>query len=194
MYDFVIFTVGHSNRSWDEFLSILLGHNISKLADIRRFPGSRLWPQFNKEPMEKELAKSNIEYRHIERLGGRRKEKTDGLFSEKKKENDEKIPNNNAWKNKSFGAYADYMATNEFKKGIDELLSFKGDKNKDKENIVIMCAETLPWRCHRRLIGDYLAAVLGIKVYDILDISHKNPHRITPFAQIENRRITYPLK
>ncbi len=143
----MIFTIGHSNRSWNEFLSILKHYDISFLADIRRFPGSRLWPQFNKLIMEKDLINHNIKYSHIERLGGRRKEKNnDNAISENRKE----IYNNDAWENKSFRAYADYMSTHEFIEGIDELLSLNEQEEGEKKynNIVIMCAEALPWRYH----------------------------------------------
>ncbi len=191
----MIFTIGHSNRSWNEFLSIIKYYDISFLADIRRFPGSRLWPQFNKKIMEKELANHNIKYLHIEKLGGRRQQirNDDNAVSENMK----KTYNNYAWKNKSFRAYADYMCTQQFKEGIDELLLIKEqDKMKyyDKKRIAIMCAEALPWRCHRRLVSDYLVAVLNIEVYDIIDISHKSLHNITSFSCVEDGRITYPSK
>ena len=178
-----IFTIGHSNRSWDSFLSLLLKNDISIVADIRRFPSSRLWPQFNKDHMKIGLAKHNIEYIHIVKLGGRRKEKDKPHLQE----NDH---DNYAWRNKSFRAYANYMSTKEFKEGIIELLSLKKD---DPDGfIAIMCAETLPWRCHRRLIGDCLSAMNFI-VYDIIDDLHKpSPHKITPFALFEKGKVTYP--
>jgi len=178
-----IFTIGHSNRSWDTFLSLLRKNDISIVADIRRFPGSRLWPHFNKDHMKIRLAEGNIEYAHIVKLGGRRKEKdTPDL-----QENDN---NNNGWRNLSFRAYANYMSTEEFKEGISQLLSLK----KDDLNgfIVIMCAETLPWRCHRRLISDYLS-VRNFVVYNIIDYLHKpSLHKMTPFALFEKGKVTYP--
>lgn len=178
----IIFTIGHSNRSWDTFLSLLLQNHISIVADIRRFPSSRLWPQFNKVNMKIELAKHNIEYIHIVKLGGRRKEKD----KPHQQEND----NNYAWKNKSFRAYADYMSTEEFQEGIGELLSLRKDNLADF--IVIMCAEALPWRCHRRLINDYLSA-MDIIVYNIIDDLHKaSLHKITSFASFKKGKITYP--
>src|SRR5919205_2531172 len=115
----IIFTIGHSNRLWDSFLSLLLKNNISIVADIRRFPGSRLWPQFNKDHMKTGLAKHNIEYIHVIKLGGRRNEKGKPRLQE----NDNN--NNYAWRNKSFRAYANYMSTEEFKEGIRQLLSPK---------------------------------------------------------------------
>ena len=132
------------------------------------------------------LAEHDIEYMHIEKLGGRRKEK-DNLYLQEKDNNN----NNYAWRNKSFRAYANYMSTEEFKEGIIELLSLKKDNLAGF--IVIMCAETLPWRCHRRLISDYLSA-RNFMVYNIIDNLHKpSLHKITPFALFENGKvITYP--
>lgn len=180
----IIFTIGHSNRTWDKFLSILLQNHISKLADIRRFPGSRLCPQFNKDRMKTELTRHNIEYTHIVKLGGRRKEKDKPHLQE----NDDN--NNYAWRNKSFRAYADYMSTEEFKEGLSELLSLKKDYRDGF--IAIMCAESLPWRCHRRLVSDYLYA-RNFMVYDIIDDLHKpSLHRITPFALFGKGKVTYP--
>lgn len=192
----MIFTIGHSNRSWNEFLFILKHYDICFLVDIRRFPGSRLWPQFNKKIMEKELANHNIKYLHIEKLGGRRNEKrnNDNAMSENRKE----THNNYAWDNKSFRAYADYMLTPEFRGGIEELLSLdkqEGEKKyNNSNNIVIMCAEALPWRCHRRLVSDYLTAVKDVEVYDIIDVSHKSLHNLTSFAYVKDGIITYPSK
>jgi uncharacterized protein (DUF488 family) len=179
-----IFTIGHSNHSWDTFLSLLLKNNISVVADVRRFPSSRLWPQFNKDHMKTGLTKHNIEYNHIVKLGGRRSEKDKPQLQEN---NDN---NNYAWRNKSFKAYANYMSTEEFKEGISELLSLK--KEHLNGFIVIMCAETLPWRCHRRLISDYLSA-RNFMVYDIIDGLHKpSLHKITPFALFKKGKVTYP--
>src|SRR5829696_2264441 len=152
----IIFTIGHSNRSWDTFLSLLLKNDISIVADIRRFPGSRLWPQFNKDHMKIGLAEHNIEYIHIVKLGGRIKEK-DRPHPQENNDN-----NNYAWRNKSFRAYANYMSTEEFKEGISELLSLKNEHL--TALIVIMCAEALPWRCHRRLISDYLSTTRSFMV------------------------------
>jgi uncharacterized protein (DUF488 family) len=190
----MIFTIGHSNRPWDDFLSILKHYDISFLADIRRFPGSRLWPQFNKKIMEKELAKHNIKYLHIEKLGGRRSGKRSGNAAIS--ENREEAHNNYAWENKSFRAYADYLCSREFGEGIEELLSLKEQEEETKynNNIAVMCAEALPWRCHRRLISDYLLAIKNVEVYDIMNISHKSVHHLTSFACVENGIITYPSK
>ena len=190
----MIFTIGHSNRSWNDFISILKNFDISYLADIRRFPGSRSWPQFNKRIMEKELSNDNIKYLHIEKLGGRRNGKI--IHGNTISENSKGTFNNYAWENKNFRAYADYMYSQQFKEGIDELLSLKKQENEKKydNNIAIMCAEALPWRCHRRLVSDYLLAIRNVEVYDIIDKSHKSLHNITPFAWVENGLVTYPSK
>jgi uncharacterized protein (DUF488 family) len=179
-----VFTIGHSNRQWSDFISILKDNHVDLLVDIRRYPGSRACPQFNKEQMTIELNKESISYIHIEKLGGRRN-KLD--IKENSRNNDH---NNNGWKNKSFRAYADYMATTSFKEGINELLSLM----KKYSNLAIMCAEAVPWRCHRRMIADYLMMVEGINVFDILN-SKKLPasHELTSFARLtENKIITYP--
>ena len=154
-----VFTIGHSNRQWSDFISILKDNHVDLLVDIRRYPGSRTCPQFNKEQMTIELNKESISYIHIEKLGGRRN-KLD--INENSRNNDH---NNAGCKNKSFRAYADYMATTSFKEGINELLSLM----KKYSNLAIMCAEAVPWRCHRRMIADYLIMVQGISVFDILD-------------------------
>jgi uncharacterized protein (DUF488 family) len=145
--------------------------------------------------MEKELANHNIQYLHIEKLGGRRngKRNDSNIISEKIKE----TYNNYGWKNKSFRAYADYMCTVEFREGIEDLLSLEKQKDEDEKkhnnNIAIMCAEALPWRCHRRLVSDYLLAIENVKVYDIMNISKISLHELTSFACMENGMLTYPL-
>ena len=122
----MIFTIGHSNRPWNEFLSILKHYDISFLVDIRRFPASRSWPQYNKKIMEKELSNNNIKYLQIEKLGGRRnvKRNDENITSKSVEE----TYNNNAWENKSFRAYADYMCSQQFREGIEELLLIKEQK------------------------------------------------------------------
>ena len=164
-----IFTIGHSNHQWNEFIRLLQENHVDMIVDVRRYPGSKSFPQFNKEIMAKELATKNIEYKHIEKLGGRRKEIAKALMYD-----------NSAWKNKSFRSYADYMVTISFKEGIKELLSLitNGD-----DSLAIMCSEAVPWRCHRRLIADYLVMIEGISVYNIIGNSgHSSPHMLTPFA------------
>jgi uncharacterized protein (DUF488 family) len=182
-----VFTIGHSNRKWSDFISILKDNHVDLLVDVRRYPGSRACPQFNKEQMTTELQKENVSYVHIGKLGGRRN-KLDTKDDRRSDNN-----NNTGWKNKSFRAYADYMATTSFREGVNELLSLM----KKYSNLTIMCAEALPWRCHRRMIADYLVMVEGISVYDILDSKQQPaPHELTPFAHFSGdaKIITYPEK
>ena len=156
------------------------------MVDARRYPGSRACPQFNKEEMIPCLQKKRVSYVHIEKLGGRRN-KLD--IKENSRNNND---HNAGWKNKSFRAYADYMATTSFREGINELLSLM----KKYSNLAIMCAEAVPWRCHRRMIADYLIMVEGINVFDILN-SKKLPasHELTSFAYLtDDKIITYPEK
>jgi uncharacterized protein (DUF488 family) len=151
-----VFTVGHSNHKWSDFISILKDNHVYVLVDVRRYPGSRACPQFNREQMTTGLRKEIVSYVHIEKLGGRRK-KLDTKA--------DRCNNNNGWKNKSFRAYADYMATTSFREGINEVLPLMTNYN----NLVIMCSEAVPWRCHRRMVADYLTMVERIPVLDIID-------------------------
>ena len=182
-----VFTIGHSNRKWSDFISILKDNHVDVLVDVRRYPGSRACPQFNKEQMTTELVKENVSYVHIERLGGRRNK----LDSKEDRRSDNNS-NNTGWKNKSFRAYADYMATTSFREGINEILSIM----KKYPNLAIMCAEAVPWRCHRRMIADYLIMVEGISVFDILDSKQQPaPHELTSFAHLtDDKTIIYPEK
>jgi uncharacterized protein (DUF488 family) len=180
-----IFTIGHSNHKWSDFISILKGNRVDEVVDVRRYPGSRACPQFNKERMIVELKKENVSYIHIERLGGRRKQS-----DTKRSRYDD---NNSGWKNEGFRAYADYMATTSFLEGIREILSLMANYN----NLAIMCAEAIPWRCHRRMIADYLILVEGISVFDIIDNKQQpEPHQVTSFAHLTESKTTiiYPEK
>ncbi|MFL6360243.1 MAG: DUF488 family protein [Nitrososphaeraceae archaeon] len=180
-----VFTIGHSNRQWSDFISILKDNHVDLLVDIRRYPGSRACPQFNKEQMTIELNNESVSYVHIEKLGGRR----NMLDANKDRRSDN---NNTGWKNKSFRAYADYMVTISFREGINELLSLI----QKRPNLAIMCSEAVPWRCHRRMVADYLVMVEGISVYDILD-GEQQPasHKLTSFAHLtDDKIITYPQK
>jgi uncharacterized protein (DUF488 family) len=177
-----VFTIGHSNRQWDEFARLLEANHIVIVVDVRRYPGSKSFPQFDKEIMAKELLTRNIYYEHIEKLGGRR--------------NDIAIPieyDNGGWQNRSFRSYANYMLTKSFKQGIEKLLTLI---TKYGDSLAIMCSEAVPWRCHRRLISDYLTIVKGILVYDIIgNSSHgPSPHVLTPFARhiIDENLVIYP--
>jgi uncharacterized protein (DUF488 family) len=179
-----IFTIGHSSRKWSDFISILKDNHVDLLVDVRRYPGSRACPQFNKEQMTTNLREENVLYVRIEKLGGRRN-KLD--IKEDRHSNNN---NNMGWKNKSFRAYADYMATTSFREGINELLSLM----QKYPNLAIMCAEAVPWRCHRRMIADYLVMVEGISVFDILDREQQPAsHELTSFARLtDDKIITYP--
>jgi uncharacterized protein (DUF488 family) len=179
-----VFTIGHSNRKWSDFISILKYNHVDLLVDVRRYPGSRACPQFNKEQMTTELRKENVSYVHIGKIGGRRNK----LDTKDDRRSDD--DNNTGWKNKSFRTYADYMAITSFREGIDELLSLM----KKYSNLAIMCAEAVPWRCHRRMIADYLIMVEGISVFDILNSKKQPaPHELTPFARlIDDKIIAYP--
>jgi uncharacterized protein (DUF488 family) len=166
-----IWTVGHSTRSVEEFERILTDHQITNLVDVRSFPGSRRYPQFNKEQLSASLATIEIRYHHLPILGGRRRTRPDSK--------------NTAWKNASFRGYADYMETKEFAKGIQELLSLA-----DENATAIMCAEALWWRCHRSLIADYLKAA-GVNVVHLVSESKTEPHPYTAAARIIDGRLSY---
>ena len=166
-----IWTVGHSTRPADEFDQILIAHQIGALADVRSFPGSRRYPHFNKPELSEALHHIGIQYAHSPELGGRRRPT---LRSK-----------NTAWKNASFRAYADHMATEEFKKGIEDLLELSQTKR-----TAMMCAEALWWRCHRSLISDYLKSH-GIEVIHIADDKRTEVHPYTSAARIVDGQLSY---
>jgi len=166
-----LWTVGHSTRSAEEFGQILLSHDIKTLVDVRSFPGSRRYPQFNKNTLSDFLRTVKIEYEHAPKLGGRRQPSTSS--------------HNTAWKNASFRAYADYMETETFKEGIRDLITLAL-----KEPTAIMCAESLWWRCHRSLIADYLKAD-GATVVHILDERKTEVHPFTSAARIVDGKLSY---
>lgn len=157
-----VWTVGHSTRSAEEFREILLAHGIQVLVDVRSFPGSRRYPQFNRAALADSLQQVGIEYRHEPRLGGRRTPRKDS--------------HNTAWKNASFRAYADHMESEEFRKGVKDLLELAANAR-----TAVMCAEALWWRCHRRLISDYLKTE-GHEVIHILDRNKTQEHPVTLFS------------
>lgn len=167
-----IWTIGHSTRAIDEFISLLKGNEIKLLADVRAFPGSRRYPQFNKEALAKSLNAHGIGYEHFPELGGKRKSRPDSR--------------NTAWRNASFRGYADYMETDQFQRGIDRLLAFAADAGPT----AIMCAEAVWWRCHRSLIADCLKA-RGVEVLHILGANKVEPHPYTPAARIVNGELSY---
>lgn len=167
-----IFTIGHSTRSIEEFLEILKHYNITQLVDIRTVPKSRHNPQFNKKSLAHVLRNHHINYRHQKNLGGFRHACKDSI--------------NTAWRNASFRGFADYMQTDDFKKGVEKLIEIA-----HKKTVVIMCSEAVPWRCHRSLIGDALL-VRDIKVEDIFSLTSVKPHELTPWAVVKGTTITYP--
>jgi len=167
-----IFTIGHSTHLIEEFLAILHAHGIERLVDVRTVPKSRHNPQFNRDAMEHSLPASGIEYLHMPGLGGLRHPRKDS--------------NNLGWKNASFRGYADYMQTPAFEQNLDKLIELAS-----RRTVAIMCAEAVPWRCHRSLIADALLA-RGIAVEDILSATSRKAHRFTPFARVEDEKVTYP--
>jgi len=167
-----IWTIGHSTRTIDKFISLLEEHGIKSLADVRLLPGSRRYPQFDKETLADSLAKLGICYEHFPELGGRRKPREDSP--------------NTAWRNESFRGYADYMETEDFDKGVKRLLHLAADAGPT----AIMCAEAVWWRCHRSLISDYLKA-RGIEVMHILDANKAEPHPYTSAARMANGKLSY---
>jgi uncharacterized protein (DUF488 family) len=166
-----IWTIGHSTRSGGEFRDILQQHDLELVADVRRFPGSRRLPQFASEVLERDLRQAGIEYRWIPALGGRRHPVSGSV--------------NGAWRNASFQAYADHLATEEFAEGLEELLMLANGLR-----TVVMCAEVLWWRCHRRLIADVLTS-LGYSVLHIAGDREPTLHRISPPATIQGGTLQY---
>ena len=167
-----IWTIGHSTRSIDDFISLLEENGIKLLADVRSWPGSKRYPQFNREALAKSLADAGILYGHVPELGGRRKPKPDSR--------------NTTWRNASFRGYADHMETEEFHKGIERLLALAREAGRT----AIMCAEAVWWRCHRSLISDYLKS-RGIEVMHILDANKIQPHPFTSAAHIVDGKLSY---
>lgn len=168
----IIFTIGHSTRTIDDFISLLQQYGIKKLIDIRTIARSRHNPQFNEDELKDSLKKVHIGYRHMKELGGLRHAHADSI--------------NMGWHNASFRGYADYMQTEEFKEGIEKLIA-----RAEKSPVAIMCAEALPWRCHRSLVADALL-VRGITVEDIMSKTSLKPHIMTAWAQVRGKNITYP--
>lgn len=166
-----IYTIGHSTHTFDEFLAMLKSFDIELLVDIRSFPGSRKFPQFNKENLENSLPENNIEYTHLIKLGGRRKAKPDSK--------------NTVWRNVSFRGYADYMETGVFDEGLEELKNFAL-----KKRTVYMCSEAVWWRCHRSMVSDALK-VQGWEVIHIMGVDKGNEHPYTGPAKVKENRLTY---
>jgi uncharacterized protein (DUF488 family) len=169
-----IWTIGHSNRSLDQFQALLEGHHIRALADVRRFPGSRRYPQFGQEALAQALASKGIQYLHFPELGGRRVARPDSP--------------NTAWRNEAFRGYADYMMEESFRAGIERLVTLARTTR-----TAVMCAEALWWQCHRALIADYLKAQ-GATVRHILSPGKTEEHPFTSAARLVNKRLSYAAK
>jgi len=166
-----VWTIGHSTLAIEDFLRLLQTSEIRRLADVRSFPGSRRYPQFNKDNLQSSLAANRIEYVHLPELGGRRRVRPDSI--------------NMSWRNESFRGYADYMETAGFELGISKLLDLAAHRR-----TAIMCAESLWWRCHRSLIADYLKAE-GHTVIHILDQNKTEEHPFTSAARIVDGELSY---
>ena len=172
--DAAIYTIGHSTRPTEEFIEILTVHGIKCVADVRTIPRSRHNPQFNSDALETSLRASGIGYVHLAGLGGLRHAKKDSL--------------NAGWENASFRGFADYMQTVEFEESLLKLIESAGNKK-----TAIMCAEAVPWRCHRSLIADALL-VREITVLDIMSRTSLKPHSLTPWAEVRGTKVIYPRK
>jgi uncharacterized protein (DUF488 family) len=164
-----IYSIGHSTRTFAELLGLLREHGIKRLADIRRFPGSRRHPHFSKESLSRSLPESGIDYIHVEELGGRRKPADNSP--------------NVALRNDQFRGYADHMITKEFRDAVDALL-------KDSRRTAVMCAEAVPWRCHRNLLADDLVR-RGVEVIHIIGRDQWQRHELNAIARIEGDRVLY---
>jgi uncharacterized protein (DUF488 family) len=169
-----IFTVGHSTRSIDEFVELLRAHGIKEIVDIRSIPQSRHNPQFNADDLKQSLQREHMSYKNIKELGGLRRAKKDSI--------------NLGWRNASFRGFADYMATQEFSEGLEALT-----KIATARETAIMCAEAVPWRCHRSLIADALTKK-GWMVRDIMSRTFAARHRLTPFLKMRKGQLVYPAE
>lgn len=169
----VLWTIGHSTKPIDEFLSLLNAHGIQRLVDVRTIPRSRYNPQFNTEALASSLAGAAISYQHSASLGGLRKPREDSI--------------NTGWRNESFRGYADYMQSAAFGSALEELMA-----DSQELRTAIMCAEAMPWRCHRSLIADALL-VRDWEVRHIMSEKKVNQHQLTSFAGKENGLLHYPV-
>ena len=168
-----IWTLGHSTRPIEEAVALLKQNGVARLLDVRTVPRSRHNPQYNAEALPAPLAAAGIGYAHVKELGGLRKPRKDSV--------------NLGWRNESFRGYADYMQTPEFEQALAGLMAQAG-----QEPVAVMCAEAVPWRCHRSLIADALS-VRGLEVRHIMGPGKWQPHKLTPFAEVHGTRITYPF-
>jgi uncharacterized protein (DUF488 family) len=169
----VVFTIGHSTRTWKAFLELLRVHGIKRVVDVRSIPRSRHNPQFNRETLSMKLRSARIGYVHLRKLGGLRHARRDSP--------------NMGWRNASFRGFADYMQTPDFSTGLGRLINLAKQKK-----TALMCAEAVPWRCHRSLIADALV-IRGIRVKDIISGKRSQIHLLTSFGRVQGKCITYPL-
>jgi len=169
----MVLTVGHSTRSLVEFIALLAAHSVTRLMDVRSVPRSRHNPQFNGDTLPAALEAAGIRYQHIAGLGGFRRTGSESL--------------NLGWRNASFRGYADYMQSAEFAQNLASLMQLA-----KQESVAIMCAEAVPWRCHRSLIADALV-IHGFRVEEIINLTRCQKHALTPFAEVNGTTITYPV-
>jgi uncharacterized protein (DUF488 family) len=167
-----VLTIGHSTRTLEALIALLKAHAVTKIVDVRTVPRSRHNPQFNRETLPDHLQAVHLRYVHMPGLGGLRQPRPDSP--------------NTGWSNASFRGFADYMETQEFEENLEALMQLA-----HKERIAVMCAEALPWRCHRSLIADALRS-RGILVEHILSLTRRQPHALTPWAQVNGTCLTYP--
>lgn len=170
----IVLTIGHSTRSIAEFIRLLQLHAVTRVVDVRTVPRSRHNPQFNKDSLPLALEQAGLGYVHLSGLGGLRHAKRDSL--------------NAGWRNASFRGYADYMQTPEFERSLEELIRWS-----NRDRVALMCAEAVPWRCHRSLIADALLA-RGIRTEDIMSPTRRQVHSLTPFAKVSGTTVTYPAE
>ena len=170
----IVLTIGHSTRTLEEFIGLLQAHRAACVVDVRTVPRSRHNPQFNNAALPRALKEAGLGYVHLPGLGGLRHAKRDSL--------------NAGWRNASFRGYADYMQTPDFEQSLEELTGLA-----KQERIAIMCAEAVPWRCHRSLIADALL-VRGIRAEDIMSPTRRQVHILTPFAKVRGTLVTYPAE
>lgn len=167
-----VLTIGHSTRTIESFIDVLQAHGVARVVDVRTVPRSRRNPQFNKEALPATLGVAEIKYNHMPGLGGLRHARRDSP--------------NMGWRNASFRGFADYMQTEEFESALEEVIQLAAG-----EQIVLMCAEAVPWRCHRSLIADALL-VRDVKVRHIMSRKTSQEHALTPWARVSGKKVTYP--
>ena len=168
----MIFTIGHSTRTAEEFTTLLEEHAIHTLVDVRRFPGSKRYPHFGKDQLAAWLPRAGIEYRHVDALGGRRTPRKDSP--------------NDFWQNAQFRGYADHMQSEEFQSALAEVIEWS-----KTQNVALMCAEAVPWRCHRQMIADALVA-RRVPVTHIIAAGNTSAHELNSAARVQDGMLVYP--